>query len=996
MNDNEHDRIDPMLLNFLENDIVINTNSERLSPNNFDLKSEHLLNNAFSVSHLNIRSLFKNFDSLQELYIDTFKNKFDIIGLSEVWSVKDIDQFKIPDYNLELQLRENQRGGGVGAYIHSSLNYSRIQNLSLVHAESIWFKVLIDNTSIIVGVIYRKPGTNLDEFKDGLNSVLQNLNLDRNLSIILGDFNIDLNSNDEKSKELLRLAETYGLLQLIKTATRITNTSSTLIDHIYTNISSYEIQSGCIEAGISDHLPVYVLFKNFNCVSATKTTKHLRNFRNFSKDSFLNDLSNLSWNEIYSSNNSNDAYELFYTSFIDVCNKHAPIEETTFSRKKRDNPWITKSIKRSIRKKHVLYSKMIRSEHNKYYVDKYKRYRNTLTSVLRTAKKLYYGTLFERDKSNSKKTWDHINELLNKKCTSQNITKIHELVKTDGSKVTSPNDIADTFNNFFVSVGENLANKIVTTDDSFKRYLSPNQDSSLFFLPVTNSDVNEVLCTLDKSKASGYDDLPVRLLVDAKEYVSEPLTYILNLSLTTGVFPDKLKIARVIPIFKKGDKDKPGNYRPISILPVVSKLFEKLVNMRLVNFLEKNDILYKHQYGFRQGYNTKLSLINLINQITKNTDEGRMTIGVFIDFAKAFDTINHTILLKKLENYGIRGIALEWFRNYLKGRQQFVDYGDCKSTEKPITCGVPQGSVLGPTLFLIYINDLPNSSKYFNFRLFADDSNLFHSFQPGENIIDLTDISQKFKDVIAWCNANRLTINVGKTKYILFRGRRKKFELFGNLLVNESILESVESTSFLGINIDEHLTWKKHINCVCSVLSKRIGILYRLRHFVYRKILIMLYNTFILPHITYGLEVWGAALKTFMNPIIMIQKRMARIITFKGYRHHSDPLFFELKLLDVFKKYRYLIGIFMYDLLNENLPHRIFEYCSYIDHMYSTRNKENFNLKNEIIRTNLGKQSLSYSGPVIWNSLPTDLRITTSRKQFCKKYKKYLLEEYNQ
>ena len=335
MNDNEHDRIDPMLLNFLENDIVINTNSERLSPNNFDLKSEHLLNNAFSVSHLNIRSLFKNFDSLQELYIDTFKNKFDIIGLSEVWSVKDIDQFKIPDYNLELQLRENQRGGGVGAYIHSSLNYSRIQNLSLVHAESIWFKVLIDNTSIIVGVIYRKPGTNLDEFKDGLNSVLQNLNLDRNLSIILGDFNIDLNSNDEKSKELLRLAETYGLLQLIKTATRITNTSSTLIDHIYTNISSYEIQSGCIEAGISDHLPVYVLFKNFNCVSATKTTKHLRNFRNFSKDSFLNDLSNLSWNEIYSSNNSNDAYKLFYTSFIDVCNKHAPIEETTFSCKKK-------------------------------------------------------------------------------------------------------------------------------------------------------------------------------------------------------------------------------------------------------------------------------------------------------------------------------------------------------------------------------------------------------------------------------------------------------------------------------------------------------------------------------------------------------------------------------------------------------------------------------------------------------------------------------------
>ena len=204
-----------------------------------------------------------------------------------------------------------------------------------------------------------------------------------------------------------------------------------------------------------------------------------------------------------------------------------------------------------------------------------------------------------------------------------------------------------------------------------------------------------MICTLDQSKASGCDDLPVRMLVDAKEFVSEPLAFIMNLSFPTGIFPDNLKMARVVPIFKKGDKSIPGNYRPISILPIISKLFEKLVNNRIVNFLERNEILYNHQYGFRHGYNTKLSLINLINQITKYTDEGRITVGVFIDFAKAFDTINHTILLKKLEHYGIRGIALKLFRNYLKNRQQFVQYDNCKSSNKSISCGVPQGSVLG-------------------------------------------------------------------------------------------------------------------------------------------------------------------------------------------------------------------------------------------------------------------------------------------------------------
>ena len=503
-----------------------------------------------------------------------------------------------------------------------------------------------------------------------------------------------------------------------------------------------------------------------------------------------------------------------------------------------------------------------------------------------------------------------------------------------------------------------------------------------------------MICTLDQSKASGYDDLPARMLVEAKDFVSDPLAFILNLSFSTGIFPNKLKIARVVPIFKKGDKSNPGNYRPISILPVISKLFEKLINKRLVDFLEKYEILYKHQYGFRHGYSTKLSLINLINQITNNTDEGRLTIGVFIDFAKAFDTINHSILLKKLEYYGIRGLALQWFMNYLKDRQQFVCYNDCISSNKLISCGVPQGSVLGPTLFLIYINDLPNSTSYFNFRLFADDSNLFHTFNRNERNINLADVSKSLQDVISWCNSNKLTININKTKFMIFKSRRRKVEIFGQLSINESVLESVNSISFLGICIDENLTWKKHINNVCTVLSKKIGILYRIRHFVSKQILLMLYNAFILPHITYGLEVWGGTNKTFLNPILILQKRMSRVITFQSFRHHSAPLFYELKLLDIFKEYRYLVGIFIYDLLNNNLPHKASNYFSHIDHTYETRNKKMCNLKLKTVRSELGKRSIAYSGVKIWNNIAIDLRNTSSRNTFCKIFKMALLQEY--
>ena len=285
----------------------------------------------------------------------------------------------------------------------------------------------------------------------------------------------------------------------------------------------------------------------------------------------------------------------FLTQFLSVCDEHAPIETKTVALKNKNKPWITKSIRRSIRKKHKLYSRVLKSKFHKDCLDKYKKYRNVLTTLVRTAKQLYYNNEFERDMKNSKRTWKHINDLLNKKDSSKSGTKISKLIKeTEGSnvEVTSSIDIANTLNDFFSSIGETLASKIRDTNDIYTDYLGPANEKTFFFLPVTSLEVNEVISTLDQSKASGYDDLSVRLFVNAKDYISEPLAHILNLSFSTGIFPDKLKVARVVPVFKKGNKAIPGNYRPISILPIISKVFEKLVNTRLLNFLKKRTTYY--------------------------------------------------------------------------------------------------------------------------------------------------------------------------------------------------------------------------------------------------------------------------------------------------------------------------------------------------------------------------------------------------------------------
>ena len=546
----------------------------------------------------------------------------------------------------------------------------------------------------------------------------------------------------------------------------------------------------------------------------------------------------------------------------------------------------------SSRKASQMYSKCITLNKSNPIYKRYISYRNSLNNLKRKSKHLYYKDLFQQLRHDMKKTWKTINSMIGKTNDKSNTSQIF---KHGNATISGLNEISNGFCEYFTNVGPSLANKIPNANRSASFYLNSRRPNptSLFMAPTDKDEIQSIISSLKPKDSAGHDNISTKLLKYLNTTLSTPISLLVNISISTGIVPDVLKLAKIVPVHKSKSRDEFSNYRPISLLTSLSKVLERVIHKRLYAFLEQCLILNSNQYGFRKKHNTIDAVIKFISDISIAEDSNNSTLAIYLDLSRAFDTLNHTLLLKKLEHYGIRGISLQWFKSYLSNRSHYVEYQKHKSIVKNIECGVPQGSILGPLLFIIYINDLPKVLEHTKIILFADDATVYVS---GRNIDNLYAIlNGELKVLLDWFRANILSLNESKTQHMFFGN--KPLQNINTIELNNNKVCQVQHFKLLGITIDDKLKWNEHINVVNQRVARALFAINKIKKCLPKAHLKMLYHAIVYPHLTYGISLWGAASEVHKSQLKITQKKIIRTINGSNYDAHSEPILKKLKIL---------------------------------------------------------------------------------------------------
>lgn len=936
------------------------------------------------ILHANVQSIHNKYQEIEHLLHDC---KCDVLCLSETWG-KDHKVQAMNIENFELASYYNRKlfeHGGTAIFVRNSLDYKIRNDINKISFEMNFELTAIElkPSKIVVVAVYR-PDKDLPLFFDLLTKLLQSLCREEKQFIITGDFNLNVLKLDNKIKKWLRILNNYNCKLVLNEPTRIQGTSATCIDNFIINFDLYE--GLVLNRKLSDHNVIKLVIDYYLKDTCNKPLifSRIMSQNNFNYFSFLirQDYVALK-NQLIKCDDSNTKMNILQNAikfYYDIAFPKKKIRVCNVTKR-----WTSEGIeisKTNLEKMETMYA-FQPTEQRKLQI---RLYRKVLRKVFITAKKLQFKNRIQLSKNKVKESWKIINEQVkNHKQQIKNKQKSIETIKgEDGQEETESLKIANMFNNYFLNIAHKITSKNKIGPDKCMRYLNMNikPATTIRFETVDYKELWTTVSNMKQKMTMDINDMntkTLRQLILGNEHLFELLYIVINDCLDKGIFPDSLKCGRVIPLHKKGDCLELGNYRPVCILPTISKILESLIKKRIVNYFEENNLFTVSQYGFRKGRSTEMAIRKVIYYILESLDSSQKCASIYCDLSKAFDCLRHDILLLKLRYYGFEGTELNLMRTYLQNRSQVVSLNGVDSVVGAIDIGVPQGSILGPVLFLIYVNDLVSSLPSWTYTsLFADDTHVGVR-DKCNNELDIK-IKKVLDTLKEWFNNNGIILNADKSVIMQYQTRKSAQRQY-----------YAKETVFLGYTVDYTISHAAHIEKLCKNMASANYALFRLKPLLDEKSLISVYYAYIQSLARYAITVWGNA--SDVGKVLKMQKRAIRTIFGLRKRTSAKEYFKKNEIMTV-------ISLYIYNSLVEIHEEKDNLIKKKQVHTYHLRNKEK--LVNSKVRLDKVQKQGMYTKIAMYNKLPlciTDLHVIDFKrtlKQFFESNPFYSLNEFMQ
>jgi len=931
--------------------------------------------------YLNIQGFTSNVGQLEYLIN---QQKPIIVCLAETHISDDIgaNELHILGYKYTSTNSQSRHTGGTIIYVKEEYNFKTIFN-EAIH-KNVWvtgIEMKINKQLTYIFTVYHSPNSSHSDFLSKLEDILAEWAIKKGNLIVIGDFNINLAKDSYYSKKLQGLISRMGLNQLVDGFTRITQQHNTMIDLLITNRKNLQVDVH-LTPKISDHSIITVTFDGSAKLKTQK--KQIRDFNNFNSLDFQFNIFEQEWNS--NVNNVNMLSDQLVDSISMSLERHAPLKEVTKKVKWTNNQWFSNEIKTAITERDTQFKRAVLTQQENDW-QKYKLLRNKVVATVRKAKLKYYTEKIECNENNTTEMWKTIKQLVN--TTNSRITVG---VDFEGRLYTDDIDIAENFNTYFLASIEDIAhscNKTALMSIILDNIEQPEVPFKSFQL-TNMSQLNRIVRNLQNKKSST-DGINTEILKLCFEIVGNRFLDVINQSLSSGVFPTKWKKSLIIPIEKVANTRKCGEFRPVNMVPSYEKLLELVVYEQLVNYVERNNLLTEFQSGFRKNNSCESAIQSALVNWKAAVNSKKLVGVVLLDFKRAFETIDRKLLLLKLEAMGFKGTVLKWFGDYLSDRWQEVKFGAKVSCAKKTVHGVPQGTVLGPILFILYVNDIFKYVNRCKIQLFADDTLLY---VVGNDIKEVTEaINDDLLVLQDWFSNHNLKINIKKTKFMIFKNKyvQNCTDQNGyNVYINGEKIGKVTESKYLGIILDEHLSFSSHADYVTKKVAKKVNMLGRISHNLTYFSKLLIYQTIIAPHFNYCSTILFLLSKSELDTLQKKQNQAMRIILRASRYTSISSMLQQLNILSVRQTVILDSLTFVFKMLHNLLPLHLLDHCRFVAdiHNYNTRSSDDLYVST--VHSNYAQNDLFHKGLVMYNNLPRTMRECLNVREFKRQCREYV------